>query len=224
MIDYTTADDTWVYTHIAEGADENALWKVFLDRFQKPCFRVIRRTLLRRMGPNSVDELADEMFQSFFMALLKNDRRLLTRYRGEGGCTPRTYLCYLAGYHVLTELRSRKNIPELYWNAFESTDDGERQDRWEDKGPGIEDVVASREALGVTMEALETLSEIDRRIFRLLYVDNLSIKEIAQVTGDSLTTLRVQHHRLRKRLKQFMEERGFLSNSEDRRVFGAPRL
>lgn len=178
---------------------------------------------MKRMGNAAVDELSDEMFQGFFMSLLKSDRRLLTRYRGEGGCSPRTYLCYLAGYHVLTEIRNRKNIPELYWNAFESTDDGERPDRWVNPEPSPQEVAASRETLEVAMEALDTLSELDRRIFRLIYIDNLSIKEIAQLTGDSLTTLRVQHHRLRKRLKSYLEERGHLSNDEDRRVFGGPR-
>lgn len=214
VIDLASADDAWIYQQIAEGGDDPRLWRVFLERFQSPAYRVIRRTLLRRMGSETVGDLADELFQSFFLSLLANERRLLTRYRGDRGCTPRTYICYLAGYHVLTELRTRRNIPDLLRGSFESLDDPDHPSFRSVPEPSPVEVAASREMLREAVSGLESLSEIDRRIFRMIYVENRSFKEIAEVTGDSLTTVRVQHHRLRKRLRGWLIERGHLFEDE----------
>lgn len=211
MTDLTALSDAWIYHRIAEGGGEAGVWDEFLRRFQLPCYRIVRRTLTRRLGGEAGAELSDEVFQSFFLSLLKDDRRLLRRYRGDGGCSPRTYLCYLAGYHALTELRSRKSLPDLYRVDHESMDDPDRPLRAAHE-PSPVDQAASREMLKAALDGLATMSDIDRRIFRLLYVEHLSLAEVAEATGDTLTTVRVQHHRLRKRLKAWLDERGFVTD------------
>lgn len=214
VTDLSAADDTWVFERIAQGSDDPRIWQSFLDRFQMACFRVIRRTLRRKVVAEAAEDLADELFQGFFLSLLANDRRLLTRYRGDGGCTPRTYLCYLAGYHVLTELRTRRSIPDLFRGSVDSLDDPDRPSFHSGHEPSPQEVAASRELLRDAAAGLDTLSDIDRRIFQLIYVENRPFKEIAELTGDSLTTVRVQHHRLRKRLRAYLTERGHLLGDE----------
>lgn len=220
MVDYSAVDDVRVFRSVAEGSDHPQLWAEFLERFQQSCYRVIRRSLLRRMGSEAAEELSDELFQSFFVSLLKNDRRLLNRYRGEGGCSPRTYLCYLAGYHVLSELRGRKNIPELFRSSHDTLDDPDQPIYASQHAPDPSKIAADREMLDTALSGLETLSDIDRRIFQAIYVENRSFKEIAKLSGDSLTTVRVQHHRLRKRLKQYLENQGHYLD-DDRVSIGA---
>ena len=207
MIDLSTADDHWVFDAIAKGSDDPQIWRSFLSRFQQPAFRVVRRSVRRKINSADVDELAEELWQSFFVTLLANNRRLLTRYRGDGGCTPRTYLCYLAGYHVLTELRTRRNIPDLLRGSFESMDDTEHPSPLASNDPSPVEVAASREVLREAMAGLDTLSDIDQRIFHLIYVENLPFKEIASITGATVQVVKSRIYEGLSRLRELNHER-----------------
>ena len=215
-MDLSDVNDGWLYTQLTEGRESAAVWAEFLRRFQLPCYRVIRRVLTQRLGRGAVDDLSDEMFQSFFATLLADDRRLLKRFRGDGGCTPRTYLCYLAGYHVLSVVRSRRGLPEQYLWSHQSLDAEETASALSDtEGISPQEHVESRELLGHTLEALNSLSEGDQRLFQLIYAENLPMAEVAEALGLTSSALRVQHHRLRKRIRTHLESRGHKVSSDE---------
>lgn len=219
-MDLSDVSDQWLYSQLTEGRESAAVWAEFLRRFQLPCYRVIRRVLSQRLVRGAADELADEMFQAFFTTLLADDRRLLKRFRGDGGCTPRTYLCYLAGYHVLSSIRSRRSVPEQYLGSHSSLDSvGAGSTLHDVEGISPQEQLENRQLLSHTLEAIHTLSESDQRLFQLIYTDNLPMAEVAKILGLTASALRVQHHRLRKRIRTHLEAQGHkVFNEEESRA------
>jgi len=205
--DLSGVDDQWIFLKMAGGSDDPQLWDLFLARFQGPTYRVIRRTVTRHLGRVGAEELSDEFFQSFFVSLLKDKRRQLRRFRGDAGCAPKTYLCYLAGYHVLTEMRGRRALPELYKYAFESTEK-EGGEVPVDTSSAPDEAAHHRQLLSAAVAGISQMSALDQEVFELMYVRQLSPQDIADRMGKSVATIRVQHHRLRKRLRAYMSEQG----------------
>ena len=56
--------------------------------------------------------------------------------------------------------------------------------------------------------AIDAMPSEDRTLFIRVYYLEQTVEEIAAVTGQNASTLRVRLHRGRKKLKQFLLERG----------------
>ena len=70
--------------------------------------------------------------------------------------------------------------------------------------PGAEDELVDRLAVA---EALAALSESDQELARLRYYEDLTCATLADHFGTSEATVKVRLHRLRRRLRQGLEER-----------------
>ena len=86
--------------------------------------------------------------------------------------------------------RSEREAPLQDWD--QSLTD-QRQAPWE-----------PREAAEMVHNLLEQLRPRDRLVLTLMYLEELSVNEIAEQTGWSKTMVKVQVHRARKRLKTLM--------------------
>ncbi|MDP6545542.1 MAG: RNA polymerase sigma factor [Phycisphaerae bacterium] len=90
--------------------------------------------------------------------------------------------------------RSERETPLQDWDQLLQDD---RQDSWE-----------PREAAEMLHSLLAQLRPRDRLVLTLMYLEELSINEIAEQTGWSKTMVKVQVHRARKRLKVLMVNLG----------------
>ena len=90
--------------------------------------------------------------------------------------------------------RSEREVPLQDWDQFLQTD---RQETW-----------APREAAEMVHALLAQLRPRDRLVLTLMYLEELSVNEIAERTGWSKTMVKVQVHRARKRLKVLMVNLG----------------
>jgi RNA polymerase sigma-70 factor (ECF subfamily) len=57
--------------------------------------------------------------------------------------------------------------------------------------------------------AIASLNDADREIINLRHVGGLSFKQLAETLGEPLGTLLARHHRALRKLREFLEERGF---------------
>lgn len=69
---------------------------------------------------------------------------------------------------------------------------------------GLADDVVERVAV---REAMTTLPEVDRRLLRGFYEDDLSVSSLAELTGLSPGAVRVRMHRARAALRSALDER-----------------
>lgn len=67
----------------------------------------------------------------------------------------------------------------------------------------------AEEAAEVVQGLLAQLAPRDRLVLTLMYLEQCSVAEVAQRTGWSLTLVKVQLHRARKRLKRLLEQGGY---------------
>jgi RNA polymerase sigma-70 factor, ECF subfamily len=158
--------------------------------------RMYRARLLRFVAYSTGDmDLAETVVQD---CLLKayNGRE---SFRGE--CSVYTWLAHIAGNLVRDHQRTRKF---QFWRKVQKT------------GPDLSDLTGvlpsgesspetqmlARERAQQVTGALEGLSENQRSIFVLRFVDEMELQEICQATGMQISTVKTHLHRAVKAVRQ----------------------
>ena len=154
------------------------------------------RGYLRRQGlsPERSSELAQE---TFFRAW-----RAFDEFREDA--SPSTWLFTIARRLLLNELRSRRalkrNLPEVSLD-----EDGENPLEIADLGHDPEDHVLEEEDREVLLRALESLPEQMRQCMQLRLGD-LKYREIAEIQGISIETVKSHLHQGRRRLAELLSD------------------
>lgn len=193
-------DDRALFDRVAAGASDAATWAAFVSRFSKLCFHAIHRVIVRYPWTNPGD--ADELFQRLFEHLLADDRKALKRFRGENGCTPRTYLAHMASYRALEFVREHDRQQRGRTLSTEAALDPVA--RLPDREPSPEMEVQQRQDLARIHRALDTLSDSDRTLYELHYVRGMNFTEISSLLSKSETAVHIQHFRMKERLRMVL--------------------
>ncbi len=150
--------------------------------------RAVRGYLWAVTGsPHDADDLCQQVFMRIWMA-----RR---QYREEG--SSRAFLFRVADRVARDWLRRRreKTLSEPQWTLVEPSDDGERPD----------DRLLRIEAGKRLSEAMNVLTEAQRRVLLLKYYGDMTFTEIAQVAEMPLGTVLSHARRGLQRLRGHME-------------------
>ena len=134
-------------------------------------------------------EEAEEVSQDTFIKAYKN----LSSFKGDSKFS--TWLYKIAYRNCLDRVKKNKQkyqtdtINEITINKIESTD-------------SILNQINRKERAEIMKECLSKLPEDERSLLWMFYFDELSLKEIIEVTNLSASNLKVKLHRARKRLLQ----------------------
>ena len=139
-------------------------------------------------------DLAETLTQDCFWKAYKNRKA----FRGD--CSMHTWLIKIALNLVRSHVRSRRF---QFWKNAERVRRDEIRD-WPDRGISPEERASVNEQVQAVWEATQSLSERQRTVFLLRYVEEMEIPEIAQSTGVTESTVNVHLVRavqgIRKRL------------------------
>ena len=165
---------------IESGATAGASLDDF-DSLMRAHQQHIYRVLLSLVrDPDAADTLAQECF---LRAYQKRDT-----YRGEAGI--RTWLVTIAVNLARDYGRNRRMS---FWRRlFRSEDPVEVADSLSDGRPDAERALIARQELGAVWSALDQLSEGQRTVFILRFVDDFSLDQIATATGNTIGTVKTQ--------------------------------
>jgi RNA polymerase sigma factor (sigma-70 family) len=212
---------------LLEAGPEDSLWEEFVARFQARIRLVVLRSFqteaVRSPGldTGSPQEAVLDLSQEVFLKLLESDRRALARFRGRSEHSIHTYLHTIAVNLVrdhFKKLRARKtpkasaSLSNLVQQELES--DGPSYDQaLVSDGPGPERFVASqelRDRMGATIERASpqvSTGSRDRLIFRLYFVEGLTVGEIAAIPSVGLTESGVEKciRRMREALREELQ-------------------
>jgi RNA polymerase sigma-70 factor (ECF subfamily) len=109
-----------------------------------------------------------------------------------------TWLYRIAYNHCISVIRKKVKMIDLVDDIPEGeVDEGEMN--------GL-DKISSEERNKYLKMAIESLAETDAVVVTLFYYDELSLEEIAQVTGLSSSNIRIKLHRSRKKMYQVICE------------------
>jgi RNA polymerase sigma-70 factor (ECF subfamily) len=109
-----------------------------------------------------------------------------------------TWLYRIAYNHCISVIRKKVKLIDLVDDIPEGeVDEGELN--------GLESISAGERSKYLKM-AIESLAETDAVVVTLFYYDELSLEEIATVTGLSNSNIRIKLHRSRKKMYQVICE------------------
>lgn len=158
-----------------------------VDRYQRRIFAVVYRLLRRR---EEVEETAQEIFLKAYLAV--------ATYNFESSFG--TWLMRIAVNHCYDQLRRRRSSRLTYFS--EMSEVGERavlagSESRETSGDRVERQLESRD---LAEKLLERASAEDRVILTLKELEDMSVKEIAEILKLNAGTVKVRLHRARKRI------------------------
>ncbi|QXP74597.1 sigma-70 family RNA polymerase sigma factor [Tenacibaculum sp. AHE15PA] len=181
----TTNNDQTYIDKVLKG-DANA-FSTLVERYKNMVF-----TLALKMVKNR--EEAEEISQDTFIKAYKN----LNKFKGDSKFS--TWL-YKIGYRTsLDNLKKNKGkynidtIDEITINKIKSTE-------------GILESIERKERAEVINICMLSLPEDERAILWMFYFDELSLKEIIEVTDFSEANVKVKLHRARKSLLNIVEKK-----------------
>ena len=139
-------------------------------------------------------DLAESLTQDCFWNAYKSR----STFRGE--CSVNTWLMRIAVNLIRNHAQSRRF---QFWKKIQHADNGEIRD-WPDRSISPEESASIRQQVQAVWEATRSLSDKQRTVFLLRYLEDLDISEIAQSTGLTENAVNVHLFRavrgVRKRL------------------------
>lgn len=170
-------DEPDIIVHILAGKTE--LFAYFLDTYAPQVFN-----LIARMVGNEKD--AEELTQDTFMKAFQR----LSSFHSES--TFSTWVYRIAYNTALSALRKEKNeclaITDKQWECIS---DQEADSALNDE---------SEERIAALQKAVDRLSPEEKAIITWFYEEGKSIAEIAQITKQTESNIKVRLHRIRKKL------------------------
>ena len=145
---------------------------------------------------SAADDIAQESFLTAF--------RSLGRLRD-----PAKFKVWLAGIvrsRGIDWLRRRKSSPAAPFSQVFAEGDDEPTIEGEPTSPAAEDVYARLELREKVLEAIANLPPEDRTVVTLKHMEGLSYKEIADLTGSSVSAVESRLFRARKALRGVLEK------------------
>jgi RNA polymerase sigma-70 factor (ECF subfamily) len=160
---------------------DSSAFKKIVDHYQDMVY-----TICIRLVKNSM--IAEELAQDSFLKAFRN----IHSYRGESKFS--TWLYRIAYNTCLSSFR-KNTVDEIEfqdYNADSQENDGLKSLETEDR-----DLELKR--------LLVRLKEDEQLLIQLFYLEELSIKEIADVVGMTESNIKVKLHRSKQKLKEFIE-------------------
>lgn len=174
---------------IAVSMENPALEFENFDRLVEQYRTRVLRFLFASVGDM---DLAETLTQDCFW----NAYRSRKAFRGE--CSVNTWLMRIAVNLVRNHARSRRF---QFWKKARRVD-SEEIHHWPDRSISPEERAAVNEQVQAVWEAAKALSERQRTVFLLRFVEDLDILEIAQSTGLTESTVNVHLFRAVRRIRK----------------------
>ncbi|OFW00440.1 MAG: hypothetical protein A3I61_04880 [Acidobacteria bacterium RIFCSPLOWO2_02_FULL_68_18] len=152
-------------------------------------------------GRDEADDLVQEVFVTFLNGL----------DRFEGRAEVRTWLFGIL-HHKIQERRrmqAREELHDSIDEIFESRFDA--RGNWTRPPVEPDREAASREAGAAIRDCLDGLSPLQRAVFQLRQVEDLSAAEVGKILGQTITHVGVLLHRARTRLRACLDGKGWTS-------------
>ncbi|MBQ6310210.1 MAG: RNA polymerase sigma factor [Bacteroidales bacterium] len=172
-----------IRTMIAEPSQREKGFRLLMQRYGKALYWHIRRIVVgHEDAEDALQEAAVKIFRS------------IDSYRGEGKLT--SWIYRIATNEALQVLRKRAGL-------FHSIDSLSPQllSTLESEAP-----LDADNAVVALQKALIALPARQRIVFNMRYYDNLSYEEIAEATGNSVGTLKVNYHYAYEKVKKYLQE------------------
>jgi RNA polymerase sigma factor (sigma-70 family) len=176
---------------------EKAAWDAFVLQYSALVYHTIRKTLTLH-HTEARDDVMEDLYQEFFLSLLKDGCRKLGQFRGDHGCSLATWLRVIAARLTIDFLR--KQSPPTGEASV-----GLPVDQTDSAYSLIE-----QERATMLAHALETLPAKDRILVDLFFRQALPPEEIAAIFKTSVSAVYTQKSRVLDKIREILKNSGSL--------------
>lgn len=168
----------------AQGGDKEAfgkIYKFYLKKIYRFAYYMIQN-----------HELAEDITQNTFIKVWRALPLFSLRENG----TFQAYLFKIARNLAIDYQRKKKEVSlEVIADVIPSNEN-------------LEDIVSRKEEKNMVNKALSSLDKAEKQIVVLRYFEDMSYEEISKVVGKNEGAIRVQLHRILKKLKKEIKDYG----------------
>ena len=172
---------------------EKAAWDSFVLQYSNLVYHTIKKTLNLHHVETRTD-LVEDLYQEFFVSLLRNDYKKLRQFRG-------AYSCSLASW--LRLLTARLTIDFLRKQAPSS---GEVAGAMSRHGADAAEPLISEQQERLLNQAIQTLSPRDRILLDLCYRQALASEEITGLLKTSVNAVYTQKSRVLEKIREVLRK------------------
>ena len=185
-------------------------WDSFVSQYSKLIYNFIHKTL-KRYGRHNNSDLVEEVFQEVFLCLLKDNCSKLNSFCWKNNCSITTWLGVVTTNLVLDTLRKDSRYKHRF-ESLDATDESEGGskpallEKISDQGSSALEGVYSQEQAQLLEAAINRLSASDQLLFKLIYKDDLTLEEVAQLMHKSMDALYMHKKRVLDKLRIEVEK------------------
>ena len=173
----------------AISGSEEAFEQIF-DRYKRPV-AIVAAKYFRR--PEQIEEIIQISFAKAFLEL--------KRFRGQHDASLGSWLSRIAANTCLDQIRSKKRKPEDLNCDLSANETETLLDVASSREINAENDLALRD---LSSKLLSRLPEDDRALLQMLYVDEMSVAEIADLVGWSRSKVKIRAWRARNALRRVL--------------------
>ncbi|HEV8721301.1 MAG TPA: sigma-70 family RNA polymerase sigma factor [Candidatus Binatia bacterium] len=161
---------------------DKASWDAFVLQYSALVYHTIRKTFVTFHAETKSD-LVDDLFQEFFLAIVRDDFKKLRQFRGDTGCSLASWLRVVAARMTIDFLRKQGSSKSEPNPQTVPNDD-----------PAASLIIREEErALG---DAVKSLSSRDQIFLDLCFVRALPPEDIAAILKTSVNAVYTQKSRI----------------------------
>jgi len=176
---------------------EKAAWDSFVLQYSNLVYHTIKKTLNLHHVETRAD-LVEDLYQEFFLSLLRNDYKKPRQYRGAQGCSLASWLRLLAARLTIDFLRKR------------APTSGEVAGAVSRHGPDPAEPLLNEQQEKLLNQAIQTLSPRDRILLDLCYRQALASEQIATLLKTSVSAVYAQKSRVLEKIREVLRRSGAL--------------
>lgn len=175
----------------ATAGDENAFERLF-ERHRRQVARIAGRFFSQR---EQIEEIIQDSFTKVYFAL--------HTYHGIHEASFKAWLAQIAVNSCYDQLRRVRRRPEQALSELTENESHDIRSQLRAVRSDIEGALISRD---LALKLLARLSADDRLVLMLLDVEGFSVAEIGEMTGWSISKVKVRAHRARAHLRRIMRK------------------
>jgi RNA polymerase sigma factor (sigma-70 family) len=168
-------------------------WEVLVLRYSRLVYHTITNTL-GRFGHRGHADVVEDLYQEFFLCLLRDDFKKLRQFRGKKGCTLASWLRVVASRLTIDYLRRQPRSAPDPLNAFLINQ------------PDYSETSIKQEEQRLLSRAIETLSARDQTFIELYVQEALPPQEIALILRTSLGSIYARKSRVLEKLRRSLRK------------------
>jgi RNA polymerase sigma factor (sigma-70 family) len=172
-------------------------WDSFVREYSNLVYYTIKKTLVRHHTDPRTD-VVEELYQEFFVSLLRNECKKLRQFRGAHGCSLASWIRIVAARSTIDFLRKP------------SPSQGELAGAMSRHSPDPAEPLLNEQQEKLLKQAIQTLSSRDRILLDLCYRQALTTEEIAAFLKTSVNAVYAQKSRVLAKIRDELRKSGSL--------------